>query len=326
MASEGSDIVERPIFTVDKVNTQGWRLDASEAKRFADTLVGKPVRYCKCGTDFGDGTPKEHSCDVAKDAASIVGNVGSVYPKTNSRGETVYYAKVQLKDGVKRDALPDGWSVYGKANGGVDEKGYAHDTGADALAFTFKPAWSEARDVYASESNLNINTTGANKVNNMINEGQQTNNTTPNVTQVTLAGTPAETPAPVKEPEKTFSKAEMEKMLEARDKELVEKAKREIQRDEMATELAAKMAKAGVIKDTDLISKRGELQKLDLTALEVLKSSFDAMTTVKPPVQPGVASAPIQSNVGAPRELQEGERFWMEKFGIDEKTWRKYNS
>lgn len=329
----GKKYIGGPIFTVDKVNSHGWALDAVEAETMAESLVGKPVRNCNCGTALA-GIAKEHSCDVAKDDKSVIASVDSVYKKVGKNGEVVWYAEAILHDGVGTSGLPDGWSIFGTASS-VTDAGFAVGVSGDSIALTSNPAYSEAKPlIYASASpaDLSISIKGANSVNQM---DMVDTNSTPG--QTTLTGEAVKTSVPAQsttQATKVFTEEEInerarkiaEELIASKTpkkEDMVAEIRSQIRKEEMADGIIKRMVKDGSIKDTEAGAKLEELKAMDLKGIELIKSTLDSIPS-QARVAPGVADVGVAAT-GNTRQLKPGELAWMERLGIPEAAWRKYN-
>lgn len=344
MVKEGKKYITGPMFTEHKVNEMGWRLDSVEAERMASSAVGKPVRYCSCGSAML-GVAKEHSCDVQNDQASIIATVEQVYKKITPGG-VVWYADAKVKDGVDVDTLPSGWSVFGGADS-RDQDGYVHNTGCDAISLTTHPAYSEAQTRIISASGLsdtisNINTPSAhsNPQSIMIDGSTSTPvgtvatpNTTATTPPVNYTTTPSNTTTYVYTPP-TVTKEELDaKLKQVQDgvpdeKTLVERVRNELRREDAAKDIVSKMLKSGVLTDDKADAKFTELRNLDMNSLDIIKSNME-LSTPKPRPEAGVADAPLANAAinqsGANRPLEEGEKVWIKRLGLTEDIWRKHN-
>lgn len=339
--SKGKKYISGPLFTVGKLNEMGWRLDEAEAKNMATSLIGKPVRHCKCNADIMAvarmaNVAPEHGCDVAN-IPSDVARVVAVTNKVGLDGKSVWYAEAEIADGVDVGGLPTGWSVFGTGERD-DSTGYASHAVGSAISLTNHPAYDEARTAIISASKadaslaINNNATHSNAQSNMVDGTDPKATTAP-----TAAATTNQTTQQYVPPVSTTGTIDMSALKNQLREELkpptvdesaiAERVRTEILKEETAKGVVQKMLKLGTLSDDKVEAKLAELKALDLRSLEIIKSNIDVVPS-KPRPEPGIGDTPLAgqaSGVGGPRVLEEGEKVWAKRLGIDEATWLKYN-
>lgn len=344
-------VVEGPIYSTETEIGGDWKFDEDEASKFANGLIGKPVRYCTRADDFlVDGVAKEHGCDVTGDIASIIGHVSSVHAK-DSNGKKIWYAKATIKPGVDVSKLPSGWSIFGR-NGEQDEDGYLYDVDPESLSFTSRPVYDAARPLVIAASkageisNLNINTQNNNQSGEVImadgtnstvsstaapvqtstttNPVMNTTNTPTTWTFTSLPNTQS------MQTEPAMTKEDVDKIIESKKAEIetkaIERVRADLKKESLVNDLIEKLTKTGVLTDNDKAAKVEELQKLDVGGLEVMKSTIDTISSkvVKHETPLSDKKLPPQEN-SQKRQLKDGEKATCKLLGLTEEQWLKYN-
>ncbi|MHC1602536.1 MAG: hypothetical protein ACXQS4_04835 [Methermicoccaceae archaeon] len=134
-------IIEGTVFTIDKLNANGWRIPESEAQNAIETLKRAVVRVCS--------SRDEHACDRSGDRFSEIGRVVDAWRE----GEQVV-ARAHITDSVAARKLKEGtwrptWSLFGT---GVHTDGRVHNLNIESLTLVREPAYGEAEFTLAGSA------------------------------------------------------------------------------------------------------------------------------------------------------------------------------
>ena len=153
-AVDGALLAQGPLFTVNKINKNGWGIPEDEAEHFAASFTGMPIRYCPKGVDTiakdGSPIPAAHYCDAINSSRTIVGNIESVYPVgKDDENRTIYDMKARITDpktviGIKDGTIPASWSLWAYAAKESDD-GMMRGCQGKSASIVSDPAYAEAR-------------------------------------------------------------------------------------------------------------------------------------------------------------------------------------
>ncbi len=137
-------IIEGTVFTIGKLNANGWQIPESEVANAIETLKTSVVRICS--------SRDEHACDRDGDRFSEIGRVVDAWRE----GEQVV-ARAHITDSIAARKLKEGtwrptWSLFGT---GVHKDGRIHHLNIESLTLVREPAYGEAEFTLAGSAIAN---------------------------------------------------------------------------------------------------------------------------------------------------------------------------